>query len=396
MTRLTLELFSITMVPEVDLDPEYDPEMEESELGSDDSQDMSMEDGEPEDHNTDSVELPDSLVVITVLNKDHLVVGCMDNNIYIAAVDSTSRLSLVKVLEGHTDTVTDFAVNGNLSQFASASYDGTIIIWSSISFEKVDTIDGPSTGIDRLVWDYKTNRLMAACEDGTVWFWDYSDGYVNTANVGAGHTLEVTSLAIKNNCLVSSSLDGQVIIWDILSGEMKHKIRASHNDEIRSMAVHPQLGTCAVGTDTGKVTIVSTEAARTVGQTHDQESSVECVAFDASGSFLCSGSTGGCLIIRDVSRLLKAPRHEIKIEDEAISTITWHNGNDVIVFVGTSTGKITAYSPFTGECLSTLSSGGSSILSMVCLIGNDGHSTIVTGSDDGVLRSFDIELTTVA
>jgi WD40 repeat protein len=344
------------MVPEVDSDGD------EHMAGSIDQGHFAADD------NTDSIETPDSLVSLAVLPNRHVAIGSMDHNIYIATIDDSSRVSLRCVLEGHNDTVTDFAYHAPSRQLASGSYDGTVRLWNCDTFEELESIEGPSSGIDKLVWDSTSDHIVAACEDGSLWIWRRSDGLTSSAIVCSGHNREITSVHISNGTVISCSLDGFVMVWDILSGVCKLKIRVSNGEELRSMTIHPHNNTAVVGTESGKLGVISLDSGRVAGlvQAHEQGSSIEVVCFDRSGAFLCSGSTDGGVKVRDNLRLLGPSRHDTSVSDGAVSAISWHESSNLF-FCCTSTGKVQAFSPLS-------------------------HSTILTASDDGAFRSFDVEL----
>ena len=367
------------MVPELECSDDEDLLHEGSQFSSVD------------DQNTDSISMPDSLVASIMLSDSLIAVGCMDHNVYIAGVDPSSRLSIVSILKGHADTVTDIAVNPSDSSFASASYDGTIRIWSSESWEELLVVEGPACGIEKVSWQSTMSILVAGCEDGSLWIWRLSGGIVSSANVCSGHTAEITGLLTRNDCVVSASLDGQLIIWDVSTGVCRIKTRPAGGSELHCMALHPLLGTVVVGSETGQLSVVTLEHGRVAGNISAHQSSIETSAFDPTGTYFASGSTDGSIQIRDAAKLLAAARHDIKVGQSAISTLSWHRSATTLLFAGTSDGKLQAYSPLSGECLLTLAAGESPILSMSLTIPSAHHCTVITSSDDGTLRSFDIE-----
>ena len=367
------------MVPEVDISEDDEFLAEPSEHT------------EQDDQNTDSMNMPDCLVSATSMSGQRVAVGCMDHNVYVSALDNSSRLSLVSILKGHADTVTDIAVNEGQRLIASASYDGTIRIWSSDSFEEICVVDGPSCGIEKVVWHSHMSVLVAGCEDGSLWIWNIADGQVAAAYICSGHTGEITGLLARNDTVVSASVDGHLFIWDVATGISRHKLRPTGGSELHSMAIHPILGTVVVGSIKGQLSVVSLDHGRIGGTVSAHESSIEVMSFDPIGSYFCSGSIDGCIRIRDAGKILSSARHEIKVGEAAIGTLCWHRSDTTLLFAGTSDGKIYAYSPLTGECLLTLGAGDSPILAMCLSIPSMHHCAVITCSDDGTLRSFDVE-----
>ena len=60
---------------------------------------------------------------------------------------------------------------------------GQVKIWGSENGELVQTLEGPSEGIEWLDWHPKGNILLAGSEDFTVWMWNATSGACMQADI---------------------------------------------------------------------------------------------------------------------------------------------------------------------------------------------------------------------
>jgi WD40 repeat protein len=118
-------------------------------------------------------------------------------------------------LLGHTDWVIAIAFSPNSQLLASASADGTIILWDMQSrHARGAPLKGHSGRITEIAFSPDGKRLASASDDRTVMLWDIASRHP----IGplAGHTSWFRDVAFSPDglTLASASDDGTIIIWD--------------------------------------------------------------------------------------------------------------------------------------------------------------------------------------
>merc|ERR1712232_1327608 len=80
-------------------------------------------------------------------------------------------------LEGHSYHVNSVCCNNDGTLMASASNDGTIIIWDAKSFDKIRFFDGQSGLVYSVCFNHDGTMLASGYENGgTVIIWDVHRG----------------------------------------------------------------------------------------------------------------------------------------------------------------------------------------------------------------------------
>lgn len=147
------------------------------------------------------------------------------------------------MLAGHTHVVRSLAVHGRMA--VSASYDTTVKVWDIITGWCIWTLQGHGqkgeeiklfdrTPTDLLqvysvVFDHERNQVISGAMDGAIRVWSLATG--QTIRVLNDHTSLVEQLSLSSSYLVSSSVDGNLLVYDPSSGTMKHKL-AMHTGAI--------------------------------------------------------------------------------------------------------------------------------------------------------------------
>ena len=212
----------------------------------------------------------------------------MDRRILSGSVDRTVRVwdldtgHLLKVCEGHEDVVTQVSCSENI--ILSGSLDGNVRAWNAESGEPIAvfrggrgdihtslwkvgnsiiahartpvTMMGPDDNEEEkevqsvYVWDYGTrnaliritesykDEIRAVCVDSQKLIIGFADGTIKLWQlipahpipiICKGHSRAIHSLKVVRNRLVSSSVDGEVRVWDVASGNELAKYDGAEN-----------------------------------------------------------------------------------------------------------------------------------------------------------------------
>ena len=178
-------------------------------------------------------------------------------------------------LEGHTNSIFDLEFSPNGKYFASCSYDKTIKIWNSSSWNVIKTLilddrvfsvaispnsSYLASGTDKelILWNTTTWEEIKSVSSFRVWSVAFSlDGKYLVSNnhkniylwntttftifkTLTGHTDDVKSLAFSpdTNYLISSSNDNTIKIWNTTNWQNIKNLTA-HTDEVTSVSFSP-------------------------------------------------------------------------------------------------------------------------------------------------------------
>lgn len=148
----------------------------------------------------------------------------------------------------------------------------------------------------RLPYPTRTSSLLPYCPPSP------SDEVHDPANnayhlrVLRGHGLAVRALAAHGRTVVSGSYDSYLRVWDLLSGECKHKL-VGHSAKVYSVALDTARNRCASGSMDGSVRIWSLETGESLFRLDGHSSLVGLLG--CSYHFLVSAGADSTLKVWD-------------------------------------------------------------------------------------------------
>ena len=218
-----------------------------------------------------------------------------------------------------------FSPNGTL--LASGSVDNTVQLWIPDTETLQATLQGHTDSVLSVAFDPNGALLASGSADGTVRLWN-----TNTETLQAtleAHTSNVLSVAFSpdGSLLASGSADGTVRLWDPVAETLEATLEA-HMDSVLSVAFSPDGLLLASASADGLVGLWDTHT-EILQATLGHESPVLSVAFSPDGDLLASGSSDGVARLWDphTPQLTATLGHESPVESVAFDGSTLVTGS---------------------------------------------------------------------
>jgi len=169
-------------------------------------------------------------------SSDHPLIRLYDVNTFQSFVSQDKR-------KHHTAPVTQvrYSAQGNL--YASASMDGSIKIWDTISSKCINTIRNAHSGapVSSVQFSPSSKYLLSGGQDSTSRLWDLSTGRQVMLYSGAVHRnyrLQTAFTLTGDHVLSADEETFDTVAWDTRTGELVGRLQG-HTRAVRYIAVSP-------------------------------------------------------------------------------------------------------------------------------------------------------------
>jgi WD40 repeat protein len=160
-----------------------------------------------------------------------LAIGGYDKAVRLVSSADGKELA---VLAGHEAAVRAIAFSADGKRLASGSGDNTIKLWNLATKAEIATLEGHSAAVRSVAFTPNGKGLISGAEDGTVRLWD-ADGTAR-ASIEAHRDMVWTVAVAGKNTAISGGADGQLILWDLETKELRQRLPA-HTDALTSLAI---------------------------------------------------------------------------------------------------------------------------------------------------------------
>ncbi len=234
-----------------------------------------------------------------------------------------SQAQTLKTLTGHTGEVYSVAYSPDGTKIASASDDGTILIWDVKTGDRIRTLRGHTDGVESVAYSPDGTRLVSGGDDNTVRIWNADTGaflHMLSAN-------DVNSVAYSRNGsrIVSGSDNGTIRIWNAATGDRIRTLQGT--SDVESVAYSPD-GTRLVSGSGNAVRIWNTDTYTLLRTLQGHTDDVYSVTYSPDGKKIASGggsdddNDNGTIIIWDAntgSRIRTLQGHTDEVKSVAYS-----------------------------------------------------------------------------
>ncbi|SCL28095.1 toxin glutamine deamidase domain-containing protein [Micromonospora inyonensis] len=302
-------------------------------------------------------------------------------------------------LEGHTDgawAVTSWQA-GSDWRLASGSGDGTVRIWDAATGVELRRLRGHTRAVSAVTsWQAGSDwRVASASWDGTVRVWNAVTGErLLTLRGHIGAAVAVMSWQAGSDRLLASAggWDGSVLIWNAVTGERLLTLEG-HTNRVVALASW-QAGSdwrVASASDDGSVRVWDAVTGERLLTLEGHTGGVGALASwqGESGGRLASASRDGTVRVWDATsgeRLLTLEGHT----GGAVALASWQAGSDWRVASASDDGSVRVWDAVTGEELLTLEGHTGGVGALTSLQGESGRRVVVSAGDDQTVRLWSL------
>lgn len=211
---------------------------------------------------------------------------------------SEDNTAYIRTFKGHSEVVKacDFSPDGKY--MATCSYDKTIKIWDSRSWNSISTFKGHILAINDIAFTPDGKYLVSAGDDSLLRLWELESG--KEINTFKGHEGWVLSCDINHEgkILVSSGLDKTIRLWELDSGKELTILRG-HGLEINDCSFSADDRYIVTASDDTTLKLWNANQRNSKQKSQGHSSWVLDCSFSPDGKLLVSASADKTLKIWD-------------------------------------------------------------------------------------------------
>jgi WD40 repeat protein/serine/threonine protein kinase len=292
------------------------------------------------------------------------------------------------VLRGHSARVQDVAISPDMSLIASASIDGSVILWDATSGEILKHLYGHGGDVDSVSFSPDGQSLLSAAADFTAILWDVQTGEQLQRFLTPAQPMRDAEFSPDGSQILTASNNGLVILWDITTGQEIRRFEGHGAATVLTVAFSPDGLSAMSGARDGRLfvwDIATGQAEALLGHS----SQVNDVEYSDDGRFAISASGDGIILLWDMSsrtlvRQFLGSRAEIR-------DLSFSN-DGTLVYAASLSGAVLVFDSETGLIIETLRGHTGAVTNIE--VSRNGQ-ILVTGSEDTTLRTWNIGLPAV-
>src|SRR5262249_44012655 len=145
---------------------------------------------------------------------------------------------------------------------ATGAADGQVIVWDLNRGVPDRVLSGHRRAVTSCVILEDGQRILTSADDHLLLLWQGGTG--KSIQTFQKHSAHVKCCATKGNCVISGDADGQLWIWDLDMGRLRHRV-AAHRSGLSACLLDGQV-IAYVGSQDGTISLWNIETGTQMGQ----------------------------------------------------------------------------------------------------------------------------------
>ncbi|MDX2078015.1 MAG: protein kinase [bacterium] len=270
-------------------------------------------------------------------------------NSLLTALQNTPNITAYA--QGHEGEVRGVAYSADGTWAVSAGEDRIIRVWDTDGWQLKTTIQTNHTDIINAIAIYG-DTIFSASADGTISQWGGDSDTSTPIQVFLGHNSPIWDMAVNpdGTRLVSGAEDGTLIVWDVATGAILHRIQNAHDNIIYAVAFSPSGTILATGGADNLVRFWDVTTGTPLADATPMHTNwVSALAFSPTGKQLVSGGADSTLVFWDMADF--SPIQSVTLEaDSWIRGLTYSATGEMLALVGLD-GSLRMWDAISGQLL---------------------------------------------
>jgi serine/threonine protein kinase len=244
-------------------------------------------------------------------------------------------------LEGHSDVVSSVDISSDGTKIISGSYDKTIRVWSSKTYEGLGILEGHKGWVRSVAVSPDGHSMASGGDDGRVIFWDIEKRMIQFELRSEPEVINALKFSSDGGYLAIGGNTRKLGIYSCDSRDIR--MYDTSGDIIRAFAFSNdgRFSASTSGQNCSVIEIREAESGKIIQSLEDHKGQIWSLSWQRQGLYLASAGTDGIVKIwsLDTYNLLKS----INNENAFIWTVMFSHDGRMIAY-GSSSGKISIWS----------------------------------------------------
>ncbi|WP_372365843.1 protein kinase [Candidatus Uabimicrobium sp. HlEnr_7] len=306
-----------------------------------------------------------------------------------SSLDRTIRIWNVKtgkqvksLLVNNVASKLDFAPHGKTIAFGCYDYNNTIKIYDINLGERIRTLKGHNSQVHCVRYN-KDGSILASCSnDNSVKMWRVSDH--KKFRVLKAHKNGIVHLSNFGKTLISTSIDKQIISWDIGKGKTLRTF-PGQKDLILKTAQSSNGSTIATISTSGRVNVWSVHSGSLLTSFVNKQWNFRTITFTPDNKYIVLSTHKNILQIVNIKN--GKIKRSLRRHKDKISTVSFNSDGSMLASAGHD-GIICLWRYKTGEHIKTFS-GHRDVINQIVF--SSDNQSMISVSDDETIRIWNLQ-----
>lgn len=293
---------------------------------------------------------------------------------------------------GHSSTIWSAAFSPDGSQIATASWDGTAILWDTLSSRPLHRLRGQllirhGSVVSAVAFSPTGEYLLTGGGDGAAILWDARSGDMIRRFEGRSSRVREIDLSKDDRLLATANTDTGATVWDLAAGT-KRRVFKAPNDRIISVTLDPKTNLVATASENSAVQLWDLDREEAINRFPGHSGAVNSVVFSPKGDYIATASEDRTVRLWDLrsAQQKETLEHKPWPASFGVRSVKFsQNGQDLLTVI--SHGKATIWNIAARAIKRTFEEDSvSSALELMTAAYSPDERFVVAGAWDGTIR----------